>query len=46
MPSLEDELFDVDVLIGRATRMGNFDAVEWLNGQRDRVMERIEAVST
>lgn len=43
MPSLEDELFDVDVLIGRATRMGNFDAVGLLNRQRDQVMEQIEA---
>lgn len=42
-PSLEDELFDVDVLIGRATRMGNFDAVGRLNEQRARVKAQIEA---
>ncbi len=43
MPSLEYQLFDVDVLIGRATRMGNSDAVDRLNEQRARVMEQIEA---
>lgn len=43
MQSLEDEIFDVDVLIGRATRIGNSDAVERLNRQRDQVMEQIEA---
>lgn len=43
MPSLEDQPFDVDVLIGRATRMGNSDGVDRLNEQRARAMEQIEA---
>lgn len=43
MPSLKDQPFDVDVLIGRATRMGNSDGVDRLNEQRAGVKAQIEA---
>ncbi|MGC0365019.1 hypothetical protein ABH922_003003 [Rhodococcus sp. 27YEA15] len=35
MPSLRDQLFYVNVLIERAERMGNSDAVERLRIHRD-----------
>lgn len=34
MPSLEDMLFDVNVLIGRALRMRNYDACNRLEERR------------